>query len=197
MRIRDEAKSEAIFRATIELLNEIGFSDISMSKIAARAGVSAATIYIHFENKSDMLKKLYLNVKAQMGKTLSSGISVDMDIRPAVEKMMRNLLGFILNNRQEFLFLEQFVNSPFIENLCIKESEVFFEPLIEIARRGIREGIIKKADMGVLISYCFYPVFQLAKEHFRGNIELDGAAFTDIIAMSWDAIRVHQRKQEG
>ena len=32
--------NEAIFQATIQLLNEIGFSEISMSKIAKRANVS-------------------------------------------------------------------------------------------------------------------------------------------------------------
>ncbi|MFN0223999.1 TetR/AcrR family transcriptional regulator [Paenibacillus sp. KR2-11] len=52
-----------MFKATIQLLNEIGFSDISMSKIAKRAHVSPSTIYVYFENKEDMLSKLYSNGK--------------------------------------------------------------------------------------------------------------------------------------
>ncbi|MCZ8522715.1 helix-turn-helix domain containing protein [Paenibacillus mucilaginosus] len=63
MRHKDENKNEAIFKATIQLLNEIGFSDISMSKIAKRAHVSPSTIYVYFENKEDMLSKLYSNGK--------------------------------------------------------------------------------------------------------------------------------------
>lgn len=37
MRQRDGQKEEAIYVATIQLLNEIGFADISVSKIARRA----------------------------------------------------------------------------------------------------------------------------------------------------------------
>ncbi|MEF7442026.1 TetR family transcriptional regulator [Paenibacillus lautus] len=41
MRYRDDNKVEAIFDATVQLINEIGFSDTSISKIANRASVSA------------------------------------------------------------------------------------------------------------------------------------------------------------
>jgi hypothetical protein len=37
MRTKDDSKKEAIFEATIGLLNEIGFANISMSKIAKSA----------------------------------------------------------------------------------------------------------------------------------------------------------------
>ncbi|MDB4867155.1 MAG: TetR family transcriptional regulator [Cohnella sp.] len=37
-----------------------------MSKIAKKAGVSASTIYVYFENKEDMLNKLYLSIKKKM-----------------------------------------------------------------------------------------------------------------------------------
>ncbi|WP_094092917.1 TetR/AcrR family transcriptional regulator [Paenibacillus physcomitrellae] len=40
-------------------MNEIGFAETSISKIAKKAGVSAATIYIYYENKEDMLSKIY------------------------------------------------------------------------------------------------------------------------------------------
>ena len=66
MRYKDEHKKEAIYEATILLLNKEGFSSTSMSKIAKHAGVSASTIYIYFKNKDDMLKKLYLDTKPEL-----------------------------------------------------------------------------------------------------------------------------------
>ncbi|MDR1409712.1 MAG: TetR/AcrR family transcriptional regulator [Oscillospiraceae bacterium] len=53
MRVKDFSKKDAIFEATINLLNEIGFANISMSKIGKAAGVSSSTIYVYFENKED------------------------------------------------------------------------------------------------------------------------------------------------
>jgi len=38
VRVKDENKKEAIFEATISLLNEIGFANLSMSEIAKKAG---------------------------------------------------------------------------------------------------------------------------------------------------------------
>jgi AcrR family transcriptional regulator len=54
MRTRDQKKYNAVVKSSIKLTNELGFSGISVSKIAKRANVSPATIYIYFENKEDI-----------------------------------------------------------------------------------------------------------------------------------------------
>ena len=59
MRMKDENKKAAITKAIIGLINEIGFANISMSKIAKATGLSAATLYVYYENKEDMLRKVY------------------------------------------------------------------------------------------------------------------------------------------
>lgn len=37
-----------------------------MSKIAKTTGLSAATLYVYYENKEDMFRKVYMDVKKQM-----------------------------------------------------------------------------------------------------------------------------------
>ncbi|MFJ5760843.1 TetR/AcrR family transcriptional regulator [Neobacillus sp. NPDC093182] len=46
MRHKDEKKNESIFQAAIDLINEIGLAETSMSKIAKKANVSSSTIYV-------------------------------------------------------------------------------------------------------------------------------------------------------
>ena len=46
-------KYTALLQATLTLVNNHGFHDTPMSKIAKLAGVSPATIYLYFENKQD------------------------------------------------------------------------------------------------------------------------------------------------
>ena len=65
MRYLDATKKEKIILAAIQLINEVGFAEITMSKIAQKAGVAPGTIYVYFENKDDMLKKLFLTVKEE------------------------------------------------------------------------------------------------------------------------------------
>ena len=54
MRMKDENKKAAITKAIIGLINQIVFANISMSKIAKATGLSAATLYVYYENKEDM-----------------------------------------------------------------------------------------------------------------------------------------------
>ena len=63
MRTRDQAKYDAIVKSSIQLINTIGFDGISISKIAKKAKVSPATIYIYFENKEDLFTKLYIDIR--------------------------------------------------------------------------------------------------------------------------------------
>ena len=62
MRLQDENKKEAIFNATVELVNEIGFAAASVAKIARRAQVSPATIYIYHKDKEDLLVSIYVAI---------------------------------------------------------------------------------------------------------------------------------------
>jgi len=190
MRNKDENKNEAIFRATIQLLNEIGFAEISMSKIAKRANVSPATIYVYFENKEDMLKKLYLNVKEKLSIAMLQGIDKESSPTKATfELIMKNLMEYILLNREDFLFLEQFSNSPLIGRLCSEQTMWFFKPHQEIVEKGIKANLLKQAEPDLLLSYCYFPVTQLAKKSIKENKEYDPKEFAHILRISWDAIK--------
>ncbi|MCS7459677.1 TetR/AcrR family transcriptional regulator [Paenibacillus doosanensis] len=189
MRLKDDNKTEAIFEATIQLLNEIGFAETSMSKIAKRAGVSAATIYVYFQNKEDMLGKLYLNVKQQMSRRMFQGFADTAPVQEGFELVVRNYLEFILNNKDEFLFIEQFTNSPLLQNLCLEESGSLFNPIYELFEQGKRQGLFKQEDTRLLITYAMFPLAQLAKDHYNGTFPFDRSKMSTVIQMSWDAIK--------
>ena len=59
MRTKDDQKKEALFKATIKLVNEIGFASSSVSKIAKEANVSPSTIYVFFKNNCPFDGELY------------------------------------------------------------------------------------------------------------------------------------------
>ncbi|MFF2091408.1 TetR/AcrR family transcriptional regulator [Paenibacillus sp. NPDC058174] len=189
MRHRDENKSEAIFHATIQLLNEIGFSDISMSKIAKRAGVSAATIYVYFDNKEDMLVKLYLKVKETMSRRLMQGVHDGLSVKAACELFMRNSMGFIMENKDYFMFLEQFSTSPLMQKLCVEDTTPMFAPLFDFVEKGKRYGELKPAETTFLLTYCYFPITQLAHAQFKGQLEVTEEHLQQVIGMSWDAIK--------
>lgn len=189
MRVKDDNKEEAIFQATKELLSEVGFSDISMSKIAKRAGVSAATIYVYFDNKDDMLRKLYLDVKRKLASSVIDLMDESLSVRENVEKAMRGYLQFILDNQLDYLFLEQFSNSPLLQNLCIEEEIPSVGSLQNIMEKGKKEGVLRSVDDHLLYSYCLLPLDQLAKNSIKTGTPISAEDIETMIDMSWEAIR--------
>ncbi|MDR0320704.1 MAG: TetR/AcrR family transcriptional regulator [Treponema sp.] len=55
------AKPEPLFKAVAEAVAEAGPWDASMDMVAKRMGLSKSSLYGHFKNKKDMLRRLFLS----------------------------------------------------------------------------------------------------------------------------------------
>ena len=189
MRIKDSNKKEAIYRATITLLNKIGFSDISMSKIAEEAEVSPSTIYVYFENKDDMMVKVYKNAKEKLSNKMFAGYGNDLPIRSSFELITRNYIRFVLENKEEFLFMEQFNNSPYVNFLDKSDIELLFQPLHDLMANGKKQRVVKNVEDSLLFAHIETPIFELAKRSFRGQFTFTEENIESLVNMSWDAIK--------
>lgn len=189
MRYRDDNKVEAIFDATVQLINEIGFSETSISKIAKRANVSAATIYIYHENKEDLLYKTYLKIKGKMSERMFQGVDHTRTVHERFEAIIRNYVDFIQSFKPYFLFLEQIMNSPLPQKWCLEDTASQFQPIFEMFDAGIRQGLLKKEDINMLVVYSILPIAELLKAHLKNGTTLDSKQIESAIKMSWDAIK--------
>jgi AcrR family transcriptional regulator len=54
-RPRDAARGEAILRATLQLLTEVGYDRLSMESVAARSGAAKTTIYRRWPDKAALV----------------------------------------------------------------------------------------------------------------------------------------------
>ena len=164
MRIKDDAKKAAITKAVIGLINEIGFANISMSKIAKVTGLSAATLYVYYENKEDMFRKVYLDVKKQMIEECNRNIGPQENVQEAVRKLCKNLLRYMTEYTDEFLFIEQACNSPMVTDEMIEELERYNQKTVQVFQRGVQEGIMGQTSPVILIRYSYYPIQKIFKE---------------------------------
>ena len=189
MRTKDEQKKEALFRATVKLVNEIGFAYSSVSKIAKEAGVSPSTLYVFFKNKEDLLVSTYINIKLQKGRALLADFDASLPIRDILRKVWRNTFTYISNNSENYQFAEQFANSPYADLVDQESLERHFLPLIEVVRRGIEQKIIKNVERPFLASFLFHPISYLANPRFCEGLELSAADIDMAFDMAWDAIK--------
>jgi len=189
MRYKDDSKKEKIIIAAIELINEVGLAEISMSKIAKKAGVSAGTIYVYFENKEDMIKKLFLIVKKDMYEKMLYGIDLLLPTEAEFRQLMKNYVDFLLDNKDYFLFFEQCINSPLIWKMCKEEAHVIAKPILEFFERGKKHNTFKQIHMDIIFIYAFGPLIQIAKKYYNGDFEFNKKNIDEIIQMSWDSIK--------
>ena len=98
VRTQDEEKKEALFEATVKLVNEIGFVSSSVSKIAKEANVSPSTVYVYYKNKEDLLVSIYIQIKAHMGKVILEGFDESMPIRDFFKMFFRVVADHSFHN---------------------------------------------------------------------------------------------------
>lgn len=182
-------KKEAIYQASIKLLNERGFHSTPMSLIAKEANVAAGTIYLYFKNKEDMLNKLYLEIKEKYSNSLLKGYSQNMPIRDAFELVWRNSLDFKLNRIAEFTVMEQFKNSPFIRKGTVEEGLKIFSPIVKLVERAQKEKVIKNIPDRIFYALFFAPVGELVKTHLLNKTEFTEEEKRLAFQATWDAVK--------
>jgi len=160
-----------------------------MSKIAKRASISTSTIYVYYENKEDLLIKLYLNVKEHLSKAMLNGLHEEKNTKEICRTFMWNSLQFMLNNEQWFMFLQQYSSSPFMRKLCTEDINDLFAPVEHFFEKGIVRGDLKNVNTRLLMYYCYDPLVQLANENYDQKVNSIEQEFELRYSISWDAIK--------
>ena len=153
------------------------------------AGVSSSTIYVYFENKEDMLKKVYLDVKEKLSATLSRNIEQSAPVRQVMEQVIRNILDFALEYTACFFFLEQFSNAPMPGESCVEDTVEMLKPVFNVIERGQQEGILKKTEPVLLWTFCYYGTTQIAKARLIMKQGFSDSQIKELVQICWDAIK--------
>lgn len=190
MRTKDEEKQIALFEATVKTVNEVGFAAASVSKIAAAARVSPATLYVYYENKEDLLVSTYIEVKKGFSRAILEDFDDKLPIRDILRNVWRTMSVYISNHPEYFRFAEQFNNSPY-QTLVNKEMvEKYFIPLIEVLQKGIEQKIIKDVQIDILAAFIFYPVIALSNPRLCSDFEMTPESIETAFTLAWDAIKL-------
>lgn len=190
MRVKDEFKQDALFNATVKLVNEIGFVASSVSKIANEATVSPATIYVYYENKEDLLVSTYIAIKKRVGFALLKDFDPELPIRDIFRKVWLNMFQYISENPGYFQFSEQFSNSPYIDLVNMEDVEQSYQPLMDVLQRGIDQKIIKDVQFDILAAFMFYPIYNLANKRRCAGFEKNQENIEEAFTLAWDAIKL-------
>ena len=190
MRYKDEAKQDAIIKATVKLVNQIGFVASSVSKIAKEANVSPATIYIYYKNKEDLLVSTYVDIKKKLSEAILRDFDDSQPIRDILKASWLKTFNFISKNPDDFQYTEQFANSPYSSLVDKSEVDKHFEPIIKVIHRGIQQKIIKDVPLDIVLIFVYYPVAILSNPQASAKFNCDEKCIETAFSMTWDAIKL-------
>jgi len=161
MRPKDEQKELAIKQTALRMIVTEGFKGLSMQKLAKEAGVSPATIYIYYNDRSDLLHKLYLEVLDRTNRAALESFSADMDFASGMKTLWQNRFRYFRQYPDDFLFINQFINSPLITHVLTREPDFYKEAMQAFYKNAVDRGEIAPLPLEVHWPVAFAPLYQL------------------------------------
>jgi AcrR family transcriptional regulator len=187
MRPRDQSKYEAIMKTSIQLVNTLGFDGISISKIAKKANVSPATIYIYFKNKEDFFTKLYIDIRKKMSKSALQGLTDEMTTEQKFKSIWYNSFKYNLNHPEFQIFREQFEQTSMMKKINEAEFESY-QYTYKLLQQGIDENTIKDYPLPILTAFAFIPIITLLKFRQSDVIKMNEDQIKQACEIAWNAI---------
>ncbi|MCL2804685.1 MAG: TetR/AcrR family transcriptional regulator [Treponema sp.] len=96
------AKPEPFFKAVAEAVAEAGPWDVSMEMVAKRLGLSKSSLYGHFKNRKDMLRRLFVTEFKRIIEFARQGIGLSSDTEGQLYRGIFSIAVY-LRSRPEIL----------------------------------------------------------------------------------------------
>lgn len=126
------------------LLIQYGFGKLSMRNIANHANVTATSIYLHFDNKDDLLLALIEESIEHLKENLIREIDSSKDLIQQLEDLARGYIQFALEHPQEYeiIYMVRPEEMPRYPKEKFQEIRSAYELLAEIIEKGKQEDLI-------------------------------------------------------
>ena len=161
-RLSKEETRRKLRDALVAEVVENGMSSVNIARIVERAKVSAGTVYVHFENKDDMLRQIYMELKAELHACITQH-RAQSDSARLVREMWFGMFRFVRDRPHDFLFLDYATAAKILlpEQQAIAHG--YGDDIAALLRRGVVDGTLADLDPGLLSLLLVAPAMQLSR----------------------------------
>ncbi len=183
-------KRKAIMETALKLFTTEGFQETPTSRIAKEAGIATGTLFHYFSTKEELINRLYLECKDSLINAMTGGIDENADFTAAIRSIWQNIINWGTNNSLEFLFFQQFSNSPYITKLTKEEGLGKFAFLNDMIEDAKKRQLIKNVPAGLIIEITSGIVFIIINSLLKNrNLINDKKYLDDAFGMLLDSIK--------
>jgi AcrR family transcriptional regulator len=173
-----------IFEATLDVIAEHGVSRATVDMVAARAGMSKATIYRHWGSRAQLIHAALSSLQGPYVETPGESLREDLAILLShlVDYFNRPDIGRIFPS-----FIDAAVRDPELAELHMEGMQRAREGFEEVVRRAIERGELSAdLDVGLLVDvvrapFIYRPVvarMPVAQEDIDAVLDLVLGAFS-------------------
>ncbi len=140
------SKKEKILETAIKIIDEEGFSALSMKRVGELVGITEPAVYRYFKSKENLINEIFTKI-ISIHKRITEKYSDTEDELLKIEEILTSQLEYYEKNREitaVIFSLDAFSYSPTIKKnitKIMKEREIL---MVSLIRRAQEKGIIKK-----------------------------------------------------
>ncbi len=177
MRTRDTGKEDIVKKEAISMLVKEGFNGFSMNKLAKKAGISVATLYIYYTDKDDLVIKLGIEIGQNFFRETLKDFSPDMPFKDGLRKQWENRARFAIRYPEEVAYYEILRHTQHGEQVLSQSIADFKAAMSKFYHNAIRRKELKPLSLEVFWSVAYGPLYSLLRFHSEGK-SLGGKPFT-------------------
>lgn len=157
-------KKQLIAKTAVEVFAKKGFTETSVQHIADEAGIGKGTVYLYFDNKSDILYEVFLNFEEMLHNILDRVLEDADDPAETANQLMTQLIDMLQSNPAMFSVLFDFWSQGLNSS---EQFEIPFKPFYNRVRKKFELLIDDLVDQDLLdnhsleeISYVLIGIFE-------------------------------------
>jgi len=188
-------KCDIILAAALNLLADRGFHGFSIRDVAKEAGVATGTVYLYFDDREDLIKKLHSQIIETVGREVFFAINKEFSLFQQFHHMCRNFWRLFEQQPAIILSKGQFDHLPAdLLRSRHEEAKIVLAPLFTFFLRGREQQQLKNLPDEILFPLAFEPYFEIARKSLQGFVVVDDEMLERIIRASWDSIALHREE---
>ena len=169
MRTRNADKELLVKEKAVEMLVRDGFQGFSMNKLAQACDISVATLYIYYQDKDDLIRKVGAEIGNQFMAHTLKDFSPEMSFAKGLKCQWENRADFALKYPMEVACYEIIRHSSHGDEIIENSLKDFKLAMKNFSRNAVKNGELIPMPIEIFWSIAYGPLYQLLNFNREGK----------------------------
>lgn len=189
VREKDNTKELLIFEHSLRRVLAYGYTGLNIKDVSADCNIATGTFYLYFDNKEDLINRLYLHIKAEKSQRLISKIPQNQPFVPTFRAAWFAYFDICLSQPEKMIFLEQFYRSAYLSADTRAIADQFMLPLISIVEAGQAQELIIDLPAPLILMQIMGGIHEIVKYLTDKQIVLSDSQKQAFFASAYNGLR--------